>query len=87
MRADKRRHSHVIKACVPVVGGWLVTTYWDWTLMVPNDMCSVEPRPARSAGAPNPAHWGEYITVWSTGFDDVRGIEIGGRVYRWDAPA
>lgn len=55
--------------------GWGVTGGSGWSLFVPNDACAQEPKP------------GESYRLYGRGIGrPVRGIVIGGRVYKYETP-
>lgn len=73
---DTQFRSVTIAAVEPVNDGWSCTDSDGWSLYVPSDLCSTPPHP------------GETMRQYGHGFGAVvRGIVIGGRVYRYRTEA
>lgn len=70
--ADTQYQSHILDAVYEDKDGWSVRSKDGWTLYVTNKHCAAAPQA------------GEHMIVYGRGFGyPVRGVDIGGRVYRY----
>lgn len=75
MKDDKEFWAMSVKSVEPASQGWTVTGSDGWSMYVQNTMCDVAPVP------------GEPIKFYGRGIGyPVRGIVIGGRVYKYQTP-